>query len=155
MKKLRGGFLLWAVFSLTISNIAGCASSGQQAGSTDYDFTEFPLEPTAESLVRLPEGSEVQVELKTGEIITGAFLTLSAGATALDLRVNEGSKLLAPEFIEEDLLYRVPLDSIKTLATVDSEAESRPNGVLLGLGLIVVAFFTAAALGAFQLGDDY
>ena len=153
MKIIRKSFFWWAILSMTLSSVGGCASSGQRAGSTAYDPSEFPLEPTAESLVRLPEGSDVAVELVSGERVTGVFLKLSAGATALDLSVNEESDFLAPEFLEDDLLYRIPLDSIKTIAAVEIDSGSKSIGVLGVLGIVVIAFFTAAALGAFHIDD--
>ena len=132
----------------------GCASSGQQAGKSAYDSSEFPLEPTAESLVRLPEGSDVAVTLVSGEMLTGVFLKLSAGATALDLRVNEKGEFLAPEFLEDDLLYHIPLDSIQTIAAAGKDEDSRYFGPLAVLGIITMAFFTAAGLGAFHVGAN-
>jgi len=136
---------------MTLTNLVGCAASGTQAGS----MPNVPLDPAAEALVSLPEGTIIEIQISTGQTITGAYAGLSLGATALDVKVTREIENMAPEFIEEDHLYRIPLESISGLTQVDQAAKSKPNTGLIALGLIVIGFFTAAALGAFQLGDDY
>ncbi len=147
IKKIRSAMFVWAVMGLMISNLAGCAASGTQAGK----IADTPLQPTKEALVGLTEGTLVKVVVESGQSITGTFDGLSRGATSIDVRVNDAVADLAPEFVEEDHLYRIPLESITALSQVAAEEESKPSGLLIGLGIVLIGFFTAAALGAFNI----
>ena len=147
IKKIRSAMFVWAAMGLIISSLAGCATSGTQAGK----ISDTPLQPTKEALVGLSEGTLIQVVVESGKSITGTYNGLSRGATSLDVRVSDDAVYLAPEFVEEDHLYRIPLESITALSQVAAEEESKPSGLLIGLGIVLIGFFTAAALGAFNI----
>ena len=142
---------MFACLAMTLTNLAGCAAHGMQAGN----IPNVPLDPTAEALVSMPEGTIIEVQINSGKAITGSFAGLSLGATALDVRVDNDARYMAPEFVDEDHLYRIPLESITGLTQVNNAAKPKPNSGLIALGIIVFGLITAAALGATHLGDDY
>jgi hypothetical protein len=143
---------MWAALSMVFWNLAGCATSGGQFGNTVSHGSAVALEPTAESLIRFPEGSFFKIELKSGKTVSGQYVALVAGATALVLKVNQDAEYLALEFLEEDHLYEIPFDAMVHIALIPQEKNPEPNRTLIGFFLIVAAFVTAASLGAFQFG---
>ncbi len=153
-KNIRSGVLMWAALSMVFWNLAGCASSAQQFGSKVHSRSAIPGGATPEALVRIPEGSFLEIELKSGKVVWGQYVALVAGATAISLKVNAGYENLAPEFLEEDHLYKIPFDAMVHISLIQMEKKPEPNWTLIGVFLIVTAFVTAASLGAFEM-DGY
>lgn len=142
-KNLRAGFLLWAGLAMVFSSIGGCASSGASVGGgAPREFQH----PSPETLMRIPEGTPVRVELLSGRTVEGSFISYSAAEASVSFSMEQVGNALSDEFKEEGHIYRIPEEKIITLTILDPPDQAKTSGIIVGVA--VVLFLAAVAYGS-------
>jgi len=141
-QKIRSGFLMFAAMAMVLSSVGGCASSGaREWGAAPREIPH----PSPENLLLIPEETPVRVELLSGKIVEGLFLSYSQAEASVQFRMKQIGNALSDEFNEEGRIYTIPEEKIVILHVLEPPNQSRTTGVIVGVGVVLFMAFLAWA----------
>ena len=139
-RKVRSGILLFAGLTMIMSSIGGCASSGAgMGGATPREVSQ----PYSDSLQYIPGDTPVRVELLSGRIVEGLFLSYSPAVASVQFQMKQVGNSLSDEFNEEGRIYTIPEEKIVNLNVLESPDPSRTTGVIVVVAVVLSAAFVA------------
>lgn len=132
---------------MILSSVAGCSYSGPITGCA------APREighPTPEELQCIPEDTPVRVELLSGRIVEGVYLSYSPAEASVNFRMEQVEYILSDEFTGDGGLYRIPEGKIITLTVLEPPKHGKMAGAVVMVTVLLaggLAFFAHAMSG--------
>lgn len=134
-KTIRSGVLLSALLAMVVSSVGGCASSAVATGKTaPWDISH----PSPDILKKIPAETFVRIELLSGKIVEGIFLSYAPDVASVQFSMEHVDNALSSEFKDEGRVYRIPEEKIVKLTVLEQPKNSKALTWIVGVSVVIV-----------------